>query len=305
MGLTADPGRALAARIGRVGVWTFAFDQLPAREAQRATAEIEALGYGALWIPESVVSKEVFSHAALLLSASERIVVATGIANIWARDPYAMANGARTLAEAFPGRFVMGLGVSHAPAVKRRGGSYDRPLAAMRAYLDAMDATRTSAPAPAEPAPRVLAALGPRMLRLAAERTAGAHPYFVPVEHTALARHTLGPGPLLAVEQAVVLEREAEQARAVAREHTAGYLRLDNYANNLRRLGWADADLLEGGSDALVDAIVAWGDAGAIAERVEAHRRAGADHVCLQVLAAGPPDGQLGQLRALAPLLLR
>ncbi|MGH2449764.1 MAG: LLM class flavin-dependent oxidoreductase, partial [Candidatus Limnocylindria bacterium] len=135
-------GRALAARIGRVGVWTFTFDHLPAREAQGAIAAIENLGYGALWIPESVVSKEAFGHAALLLAGSERIVVATGIANMWARDAYAMANGARTLAEAFPGRFVMGLGVSHAPAVKRRGGTYERPLAAMRAYLDAMDAAR-------------------------------------------------------------------------------------------------------------------------------------------------------------------
>lgn len=301
---TAHAGRALAARIGRVGVWTFTFDALPARDAQRATAAVEELGYGALWIPESVVSKEVFAHAALLLSGSERLPVATGIANIWARDPYAMANGARALAEAFPGRFVLGLGVSHAPAVKRRGGVYERPLEAIRAYLDAMDGARSASPPPAEPAPRVLAALGPRMLRLAAERTAGAHPYFVPVEHTPRAREALGAGPLLAVEQAVLLERDPAKARAIAREHMSGYLRLDNYANNLRRLGWSEDDLKDGGSDALVDAIVAWGDEGAIRERVAAHHAAGADHVCLQVLAEGPPAAPVAQLRALAPPLL-
>ncbi|MGH2451728.1 MAG: LLM class F420-dependent oxidoreductase, partial [Candidatus Limnocylindria bacterium] len=150
-----------------------------------------------------------------------------------------------------------------------------------------------------------LAALGPQMLRLAAERTAGAHPYFVPVEHTATAREALGPGPLLAVEQAVALETEPDRARAVAREHMAGYLRLENYANNLRRLGWPDDDLRDGGSDALVDAIVAWGDVDAIASRVAAHHRAGADHVCLQVLAAGPPDPRIAQLRTLAPSLVR
>jgi len=294
--------RALARRIGRVGVWSFQVERLAARDARAFVASVEELGFRALWIPESVVSKEVFSHSALLLGASERLVLATGIANIWARDPVAMRNGERTLAEAYPGRFVLGLGVSHEPAVRRRGGAYERPLQRMREYLDAMDRARYAGPEPAEPAPRVLAALGPKMLALAAERTAGAHPYFVPVEHTPFARRALGAGPLLAVEQAAVLVRDATEARRIARQHTFGYLRLPNYANNLRRLGWSDADLSDGGSDTLVDAIVAWGDAAAVERRVRAHLDGGADHVCVQVLGADPGTPPLAQLRELAYL---
>lgn len=293
----SHPGRAVAERIGRIGVWSFQLDEMTSADARRAVRRIEEIGAGALWIPESVVSKEVFAHSTLLLSWSERLTVATGIANIWARDPVAMANGARALAEAFLGRFVLGLGVSHEPAVRRRGGTYEKPLAHMRSYLDAMDRARFSGPEPAEPAPRVLAALGPKMLELAAERTAGAHPYFVPVEHTPLARRALGDGPLLAVEQAVVFEREAAVARDVARAHMKGYLRLDNYANNLRRLGWSDEDLRDGGSDRLVDAIVAWGGQDAIVQRVRAHLESGADHVCVQALARAPREIPFDRLR--------
>ena len=299
-----DAARRLAERIGPIGVWTFHLDRATASDAREFVRAIEDLGFRALWIPESVVSKEIFSHAALLLAAGERIVVASGIANIWARDPVAMASGARTLAEAYPGRFVLGLGVSHEPAVRRRGGRYARPLAHMREYLDAMDAARSVAPNPAEPAARMLAALGPRMLELAAERTLGAHPYFVPVEHTPLARRALGPGPLLAVEQAAVLETDPTVARKVAREHMAGYLHLENYANNLRRLGWTDGDIAEGGSDALVDAIVAWGGLDSVRSRVDAHRAAGADHVCVQMLET-PTRSVLSQVRELATLLPR
>lgn len=280
-------GRAVAESIGHIGVWTFQFDRMPVAAVQRAAARIEELGAGALWIPESVVSKEVFAHSALLLAATQRIPVATGIANIWARDAVAMQNGARTLADAFPGRFILGLGVSHEPAVKRRGGLYERPLAHMRAYLDAMDKARYAGDEPTPAAPRVLAALGPKMLALSAERTAGAHPYFVPVEHTAMARRMLGDGPLLAVEQAVAFETDAAAARELARAHMSGYLRLDNYANNLRRLGWADADIA-GPSDALVDAVVAWGPHDRIVARVLDHLRRGADHVCIQPLSSDP-----------------
>jgi len=289
-----DP-RALASRLGRVGVWSFHLDRASAREAGEFGRAIEALGYRALWIPESAVSKEVFAHSALLLAATERLIVATGIANIWARDPVAMRNGERALAEAYPGRFLLGLGVSHEPAVRRRGGKYEKPLAHMRSYLDAMDSARYAGPEPAEPAPRVLAALGPKMLELAGSRTAGAHPYFVPVEHTPFARKILGPGPLLAVEQAVVLERDATRAREIARAHMGGYLRLENYANSLRRMGWADSDIA-GPSDALVDAVVAYGDTSALAARVRAHLAGGADHVCVQVLNEDP----LPALRELA-----
>jgi probable F420-dependent oxidoreductase len=283
----AHQGRAVAERIGPVGIWTFQFDRMPVADVQRAAARLEELGAGAIWVPESVVSKEVFAHSALLLAATRRIPVASGIANIWARDAYAMQNGARTLADAFPGRFVLGLGVSHEPAVRRRGGTYEKPLAHMREYLDAMDRTKWAGAEPAHPVPRVLAALGPKMLELAAERTAGAHPYFVPVEHTALARRALGEGPLLAVEQAVAFETDPTKARELARAHMSGYLRLENYASNVRRLGWQDRDI-EGPSDDLVDAIVAWGPLERIVDRVLAHLRSGADHVCVQPLTADP-----------------
>ncbi|HET8569113.1 MAG TPA: TIGR03620 family F420-dependent LLM class oxidoreductase [Candidatus Limnocylindria bacterium] len=280
-------GRALAARIGRLGIWSFHLDLRSAGEGQRFAAAAEALGYGALWYPESVVSKEAFAQGALLLSATRRIVVATGIASLFARDPVAMRNGERALADAFPGRFLLGIGVSHEPAVRRRGGVYERPLERMREYLDAMDRARYAGPEPAEPAPRVLAALGPKMLELAAERTAGAHPYFVPVEHTSFARKRLGPEPLLAVEQAAVLETDPAKARERAREHMKGYLRLDNYANNLRRMGWSQADI-DGPTDALVDAIVAHGDVEKVRARVKDHWARGADHVCVQFLNEDP-----------------
>ena len=274
---------------------------MTARDEGRQAAEIESLGFKTLWIPESLGSKEVFAHAGLLLAATRTLVVASGIANIWARDAIAMANGARTLVEAYPDRFLLGLGVSHAPAVKLRGATYAKPIEHMRAYLDAMDKAPYVGPNRNDPpAPRVLAALGPRMLQLSAERALGAHPYFVPVEHTPIARKALGPDPLLAVEQAVTVEPDAAKARETARKHMKRYLDLENYTNNLRRLGWGDADLGDGGSDRLVDAIVAHGGPDAVKARADAHRAGGADHVCLQVLGDDIP----GQLRAIAKALL-
>lgn len=296
--------RELARSLGPVGVWSFALERLSAPRAREVAAEIEELGYGAVWFPESVGSKEVFAHASLLLSATRRVIVASGIANTWARDPVAMANGARTLADAYPDRFLLGMGVSHQPSVARRGGRYERPLEHMRSYLDAMDAARFDGPSPERPAPRVLAALGPRMLELAASRASGAHPYFVPVEHTAVARSVLGVKPLLAVEQTVVLETDASEARRIARAFAVHYLELENYATNLRRLGWSDDDVAGGGSDRLIDSVVAWGDVETIRERVRAHLDAGADHVCVQVRAADDSDPCLSQLRELAPALL-
>jgi probable F420-dependent oxidoreductase len=290
--------------LGRVGIWTFQFEHHPAARAQAAAAEIEGLGYGAIWIPEAL-GREAFTHAALLLGGTRRIPVALGIANIWARDPMAMAAAQKTLAEAYPERFLLGVGVSHAPLVEGlRGHSYRRPLSTMRAYLDAMDRAPFVAVGPARPPERVIGALAPRMLALAAERAAGAHPYFVPPEHTSRAREILGRGPLLAPEQAAVLERDATAARSIARAHMATYLGLPNYVNNLRRLGFGDADFDGGGSDRLVDAIVAWGDVDAIARRVREHHAAGADHVCVQVLDADPAALPLAQWRALAPALL-
>ena len=290
--------------IGRVGVWTFAFELQPAARAQEAAAEIEALGYGALWIPEAM-GHEAFTHAGVLLAATRRIVVATGIANIWARDAMTMAAAQKTLAEAYPERFLLGIGVSHAPMVELvRGHRYEKPLTAMRKYLDAMDAAPFIGVPPATEPTRVIGALHPKMLKLAAERANGAHPYFVPPEHTAQAREILGQGSLLAPEQAVVLETNPVKARDIARAHMATYLGLPNYVNNLKRLGFTDDDVANGGSDRVVDAIVAWGNIDAVVTRVRAHHDAGADHVCVQVLDADPRALPLRQWRELAPALL-
>lgn len=290
--------------LGRVGIWTHELDMLPQAQAQERVVELDELGYGAVWIPEAV-GREALTASALLLSGSSRIVVATGIASIWARDPMAMSAAHKTLTEAFPDRFLLGMGVSHQPAVDYlRGHSYDKPLTRMRAYLDSMDSSLFMAAEPSQPPQRVLAALGPRMLELAAARAAGAHTYFVPVEHTPRARATLGDGPLLCVEQAVVLESDPELARRSARTHMSIYLGLPNYTNNLKRLGWTDEDLADGGSDALVDAIVAWGGVEAAAERVKAHHDAGADHVCVQVLPADPSGSSVGGWRELTAALV-
>ena len=286
--------------LGRVGLWTFQLDLQPATRAAETAAELEELGYPTLWLPEAV-GREALVNSALLLSATHRMVVATGIASIWGHDAMTMAAGQLTLSEAFPGRFLLGLGVSHQPMVDNlRGQHYDKPLTRMREYLDAMDRAVYVSPRPEIEPRRVLAALGPRMLRLAAERALGAHPYFVPVEHTVVAREALGEGPMLCPEQAVVLSDDPEVARAAARLHMATYLSLPNYTDNLRRLGWGDDDLAGGGSDRLVDAIVAWGDEDAIVERVRAHLDAGADHVCLQVLDSSATALPLPQWRALA-----
>jgi len=282
-----DRRDALRATLGRVGLWSFALQTMPAADAHGAIAAYEADGFGAAWIPESIGSKEAFAHAAVLLAGSSRMVVATGIANIYARDAAAMASGARTLAEAYPGRFVLGIGVSHAPSVALRGGTYGRPVSTMAAYLDAMDAADYVGPEVARP-PLVLAALGPRMLDLAAERADGAHPYFVPVEHTRFARERLGREPVLAVELTAVLDTDAARARDTARTFATRYLGLANYANNLRRMGWPDDDLVGGGSDRLLDAVVPQGDAATIARRVREHLDAGADHVCVQLRATDP-----------------
>jgi probable F420-dependent oxidoreductase len=294
--------REAAAALGAVGLWSFELERMTAAAEGALARQIESLGYKALWIPESLGSKEIFAHVSIVLAATKTLIVASGIANIWARDAVAMANGAKTLQEAYPDRFLCGLGVSHKPTIDARlGGGYIKPLAHMRAYLDAMDKAPYTGPNRKDPpAPRVIAALGPEMLKLSATRSLGAHPYFVPVEHTLIARKAIGPDALLAVEQAATLETDPAKAREVARKHMKRYLELDNYTNNLRRLGWGDADLLNGGSDKLVDAIVAWGDERAVKARVDAHRKNGADHVCLQVLGDDLP----GQLTRIASVLL-
>ena len=270
--------------IGRVGIWTGVLDTVPSAEAQRLAGQLEALGFPTLWIPETV-GRDPFVTATLLLSATTRLNVATGIANIYARDAMTMANTQRSLEEAFPGRFLLGLGVSHAHLVDRiRHHDYSKPYSYMVNYLDEMDAAIFMAVGPAERPATVLAALGPKMLRLAAERASGAHPYFVPVEHTAHAREIIGPDAMLAPEQMVVLETDREKALAIARQGMAIYLRAPNYVNNLKRFGFTDDDMADGGSERLVDAIVATGDVSAAVARVQQHFDAGASHVCVQVL---------------------
>ncbi len=286
-----------------MGIWSGFLDPRPSAEARELAAEIESLGYGALWVPEAV-GREALVNSSLLLGATERLVVGTGIASIYARSPMAANGGLRALTEAYPGRFLLGLGVSHQPMVEGLlGRTYDKPLAAMRAYLDAMDAALYFGAASTQEPQRVLAALGPKMLGLAAERTAGALSYFVPPDHTATARHDLGDDALLCVEQAVVLETDPTRARELARSHTALYVTLPNYTNNLRRFGFGDEDFADRGSDRLVDAVVAWGDEQVVAERVRRHHQAGADHVCVQVIADAAAPG-LDEWRRLAPVLL-
>lgn len=293
---------AVRARLGRVGVWSFAFDAIPATAVRRAAADIERLGYAALWVPEGGTSREIFAHLSLLLSSTEEITVCSGIANVTARHPEAMAGGARTLADAHGDRVVMGIGIGHQYTAGRRGQDWGDPVGRMEMYLDAMEAAGMG-PTPEIPVRRLLAALGPRMLGVAAERAIGAHTYFVPVEHTVRARTLLGPEPVLAVEQTAIVSSDPDTVRGIARSWAAHYLELPNYANNWRRLGYGD-DLGDGGSDRLIDAAFAWGDASSIAARVREHLDAGADHVCLQVISGRDDDVCLPALGELAGALL-
>ena len=289
--------------LGRVGIWYGSIDALPTPEAQRAAQLVEELGFGSLWVAEAV-GRDPFVSSAVLLSATTNLKLATGIANIYARDPMTMVAGQKTLAEAFPGRFLLGLGVSHGHLVAGvRKHDYSKPYSYMVEYLDKMDKALFMAKGPEDDGGRLLAALGPKMLELSATRANGAHPYFTTPEHTAIAREALGPDALLAPEQMCVLSTDADEARRIARAGMKIYLGLPNYWNNLVRLGFTDADRENGGSDRLVDAIVVWGTEEQIAERVAQHHAAGADHVCVQVLQDGTAMPE-AQWRRLAPALL-
>jgi len=292
-------------QLGAFGVWTFQLDVLPAARMQETAAELEEMRYGALWYGEAI-GREALTKAGLLLAGTKRIVIATGIANIYGRDPVTMAAGQNTLREAYPNRFLLGLGVSHIPLVETvRGHRYDKPVPAMRAYLDAMDhAPYQAVPPPSKP-PRVLAALGPMMLKLSAERADGAHPYNTTPKHTAQARELLGPDPYLCPEQAVVLETDPAKARAIARKFLAIYLGLPNYTNNWLRLGFQESDISNGGSDSLIDAVIAWGDLKTVMSRIREHHAAGADHVCIQVLTDDPKTFPLREYRELASAIPR
>jgi probable F420-dependent oxidoreductase len=293
-------------RLGRTGVWLGAFSVAPAGEAREAAREIEALGYDTLWYPEGLGNRESFTNGAVLLAATDRIRVASGIANIWGRDAVAAANAARVLADAWDDRFLLGLGVSHPRQVDPRGHRYEKPVARMSAFLDAMDDDPFVSPdgtgVERPPVPRVLAALRPPMLRLAAAKALGALTYLVPVEHTRRAREILGPDALLVAEQKVVLASEPAESRARARAAIGWYLDTPNYVDNLRWLGFTDADFEGGGSDALVQALVVAGDEEAIRGRVQEHLAAGATQVAIHPLEDRDPFG-LETLRRLAPLL--
>lgn len=279
----------------RVGIWTFAFDRLPIGAVRDAAAEIEELGYGAIWVGEAA-GRESLTHAALLLAETDRLIVASGIARIGDRSPRATHAAANTLAEASDGRFVLGLGGSN------QLGTGHSPVDAMATYLDGYGSARYIAPRPAAPVPVVLGAQGPAMLRLARDRTDGSHTYLVTPDHTAWARSVLGAGPMLAVEQAVIVETDATAARAAARGHLAFYLRLPHFQANFARVGFTPDDWDAGGTDRLVDALVAWGDEDTITDRVRAHLDAGADHVCVQPIASGSGVG-LETVRRIAPAL--
>lgn len=271
--------------LGTYGIWYGRIDALPTSQAKEAAQLIESLGFGALWLAEAV-GRDPFVSSSILLGATSTLRLATGIANIYARDPMTMVAGQKTLAEAFPDRFLLGLGVSHANLVAGvRKHDYSKPYSFMVDYLARMDKALFMAHGPENEPGRVLAALGPKMLELSATAANGAHPYFTTPEHTASAREIIGPNALLAPEQMVVLSTDPTEARSIARAGMKIYIGLPNYWNNLIRLGFTDEDRADGGSDRLVDAIVAWGTDEQISARINEHVAAGADHVCVQVLS--------------------
>jgi probable F420-dependent oxidoreductase len=283
-------------QLGRLAVW-YPIDRLDAAGIRGLLGTIEDLGYSTFWYPEAL-GYESLSIAGFMLANTTRLIIGSSIANIYARDPFTARRGLRTLSSLYDDRFILGLGVSHAPMVEKlRGHVYDKPVPTMRRYLDGLyeDPSNTAE------WPVVIAALGPLMLKLAAERTAGAVPYNVTPGHTREARAALGPDKLLAVEQKVCLETDPVAARGVARRELHRYMTLANYRNNWLRIGFTEADLADGGSDKFIDAMVLWGDAATIARGLTAHLQAGADQVCIQpVHAEGDREARDRTLSALA-----
>jgi probable F420-dependent oxidoreductase len=269
--------------IGKLGVWTIV-NLLSAPDSAAFARRVEKWGYGALWVPE-ITARDPLVTCSWLLANTTKLNLATGVVSIYSRDPYVAVNSQYALAEQSGGRFLLGLGVSHGPFVEGAlGHKYEKPAAKMRSYLESMPRMRYMGPPPAEKPKTVIGALGPRMLEVAAAFADGAHPYNITPDHTAKARSVLGPGKLLCPEQMVLLEKDPSTARAVGRKALALSLTLPNYRNNYLRLGFSEQDLASGGSDRLVDAIVAWGDEKAIRDRIQQHWDAGADHVCIQPL---------------------
>ena len=270
--------------LGRLGIWAY-LDTMSARETVEFARRIEKLGFSTLWIPEAV-GRDPFSHAAFMLAKTEQLIVATGIANIWARDPVEMAAAAKTVSELSDNRFVNGIGVSHAPLVDGvREQKYTKPYSYMRQYLARMKSAPYDAKSLPEATPILLAALLPRMLKLAATEALGTHTFLAPPEHTAQARALMGPKPLICAAQIVILENDTSKARIVAREYMKFYIpRLPNYTTMLGRLGYGEEDIANGCSDRLIDAVIAWGSRDRIRERIGAQFAAGANHVCVMPL---------------------
>ena len=286
-------------QLSGTGIWSAALRYGDPAAAADAAAELEEQGWSALWIPD--VGGDLFASVGNLLGATSTVTVATGILNLWMHEAAETAQRHHDFVAEHGPRFLVGIGISHAPLIDAaEPGRYRRPVARTAEYLDGLDAAEH----PLAPDDRVLAALGPKMLELARDRTAGSHPYLVAPEHTAVVREALGPDRLVAPEQAIVLETDPGRAREIARGHLAGYLGLPNYANNWKRIGFTDDDLADGGSDRLVDALVAWGDEDAALARVQQHRDAGADHVCVQVLGGDLMSPSTDGWRRLAPALL-
>jgi probable F420-dependent oxidoreductase len=300
LGLARPLIRSTGMELGRIGVWAGGpwRDRNRVAEAQDVAAELESLGYGTLWLSGGFKGpiQDLFEP---LLDATKTMTIASGITSIWHTPPDVAKAAFAEFERAFPGRFLLGIGASHATYVERSGTSYDHPYTHMVEYLDALD----EGPRPVPTERRILAALGPRMLRLSADRSLGAHSYFVPVEHTKLARQTLGDRPVLAPEQAVIVERDRQTALRAAREYLNVYLALPNYTSNLRRLGFTDADLEPPGPESTADRLVFMGDAPTVARRVGEHFSAGADHVCLQVFATDPSRFPRSEYAELAELL--
>jgi probable F420-dependent oxidoreductase len=290
--------------LGRIGVWT-GLDNSSADESVAFAHRVEAMGYSALWIPEAV-GRDPFSQIGYLAASTSRLIFATGIANIYARDPMLMNSIRKTLSELAPKRFILGLGVSHKHLVSnQRGHDYSKPLTTMRNYLESMDKALFMGREPEHEAPVVIGALRDKMLTLAATQANGAHPYNVTPAHTKHAREVMGPDALLCPEQMVLGVTDPDKAREIARKHLAVYMRLPNYQNCLKEYGFSDSDFEDGASDALVDALVSWGEPEKIVDQIRAHLDAGANHVCIQ---AFPADGSFGVdeklLETLAGLLL-
>lgn len=289
-------------QLGSIGVWSGLLRRGERSAALAASTELEQLGYEALWMSGGDRA-DLKDRILGMLGATKNVVVATGIVSIWTHPAQVIAQETHEIKQQYPGRYLLGVGISHEHAVTAAGIKYDKPLSKLAAYLDELDA----APTPVPVDERILASLGPRSLRLARDRSLGTHPYFMPVEHTRIAREAVGPGKIVATELMVVVEPDPERARAIARLTAQRYLNAPNYANNLMRLGFTADDIANGGSDRLIDAVIAHGDVSAIMARVREHHAAGADHVCIQVLTETPGDLEAAMKgwRQLAPQLVR